>query len=459
MDQMINSTKQNNSRPPSVAELPHDLLSERALLGCLMIDGEIFDEIVDLTILREDFYHPQYGLIYDAIKDLSNSRKPIDYVTVCAQLADLGKLEEIGGQTFILDLIENQASGVNLRQYATNVKDKSSLRKIIRTARKVAEAGMTHTGSVKDFISEVEASFFKLTNESKTAGMLKLNSCLKQNLKDLEDTSRKPGEISGLTTGYKKLDELVLGMQPGQLIILAARPAMGKTSLALNLALNSCEATGLPVAVFSLEMTASELSMKLLTGKAKVDSRRIKRKEFLDTDLRSIASSVKTLNNLPILINDNGSISLHDIQSYCRKIKSEQGLGLVVIDYLQLMSGNSHVQREQQIAEISRGLKNLAKELGCPILCLSQLNRGVEARPNKRPLVSDLRESGSIEQDADIVMLVYRDEIYNENSKEKGIAEIIVGKNRGGETGTAKLAWVGAYTSFENLSYSPDSGH
>ena len=435
-----------------INELPHDLLAEKAMVGCLIIDGSVFDEISNLKITPDHFYDPRYGIIYDVIADLSLANRAIDYVTVCSKLQEKGKLEEIGGQSFVLTLVEDQASSANVYDYAKIVKDKSSMREIIRTAMRVAQMGMTYSGDAEDFIQEVESSFFKLTNDAKSGSMVKLNATLKQNLKELEDTSRLMGEISGLSTGYPRLDELLLGMQPGQLIVLAARPAMGKTSLALNVAVSSCIQAGLPVVIFSLEMLATELSMRLLTGRAKVDSKRVRKKTFLDTDLRSIAKATQELSSLPIYINDSGSTTILDIQSQCRKVKAEQGLGLIVIDYLQLMGSTSkNIQREQQIAEISRGLKTMAKELGCPVIALSQLNRGVESRPNKRPSTADLRESGAIEQDADIVMFVYRDEVYYPDTKEPGIAEIIVGKNRAGEIGTAKLAWVGAYTSFENL--------
>lgn len=435
-------------------ELPHDLLAEKALVGSLIIDGEVFDEISNLKLKPEHFFDKRHGFLFDVITDLSLNNRPIDYVTVCSKLSERGRLEEMGGQSWILSVVEDQASSANIYSYAKIVKDKYSMREIIRTAQRVVQLGLTHDGEVEDFIQSVEASFFQLTNDAKTAGMVKLNATLKENLKELEDTSRTKGEISGLSTGYKRLDELLLGMQPGQLIVLAARPAMGKSALALNLALCSCEQSGLPVAIFSLEMLATELSMRILTSKAKVDSKRLRQKNFLDTDLRNIAKATQELSQLPIYINDSGNTTLPDIQSQCRKIKSEQGLGLIIIDYLQLMgSTNKSLQREQQIAEISRGLKTMAKELACPVLALSQLNRGVESRPNKRPTTADLRESGAIEQDADVVMFVYRDEVYYPDTKEPGIAEIIVGKNRAGEIGTAKLAWVGAYTSFENLAF------
>lgn len=435
-------------------ELPHDLLAEKALVGCLIIDGSVFDEISNLKIDSAQFYDPRYGMVFDVIADLSLANRAIDFVTVCNKLKDKGKLEEVGGESFVSSLTEDQASSANVYEYAKITKDKFSMREIIKTAMRVVQTGMSYTGDAENFIQDVESSFFKLTNEAKTGGMVKINVTLRENLKELEDTSRRVGEISGLSTGYPKLDEKLLGMQPGQLIVLAARPAMGKTSLALNIAVSTCLQSSLPVAIFSLEMLSTELSMRVLTGRAKVDSKRVRTKNFLDTDLRSLAKATQELSNLPIYINDSGNTTILDIQSQCRKIKADQGLGLIVIDYLQLMgSTNKSAQREQQIAEISRGLKTMAKELECPVIALSQLNRSVESRPDKRPTTADLRESGAIEQDADIVMFVYRDEVYNKDSKEPGIAEIIIGKNRAGEIGTAKLSWVGAYTSFENLTY------
>ena len=442
------------SNNPSQNELPHDLLAEKALVGCLLIDGNAYAEIANLKLTPDQFYDPRYGTVFEIITDLSLANRAIDFVTVCNRLKDRGRLEQVGGESFVSSLTEDQASSANVYEYAKITKDKFSMREIIKTAMRVVQTGMSYTGDAENFIQDVESSFFKLTNEAKTGGMVKINVTLRENLKELEDTSRRVGEISGLSTGYPKLDEKLLGMQPGQLIVLAARPAMGKTSLALNIAVSTCLQSSLPVAIFSLEMLAAELSMRVLTGRARVDSKRVRTKNFLDTDLRSLAKATQELSNLPIYINDSGNTTILDIQSQCRKIKADQGLGLIVIDYLQLMgSTNKSAQREQQIAEISRGLKTMAKELECPVIALSQLNRGVESRPDKRPTTADLRESGAIEQDADIVMFVYRDEVYHKDSKEPGVAEIIIGKNRAGEIGTAKLSWVGAYTSFENLTY------
>lgn len=435
-------------------ELPHDLLSEKSLLGCLIIDTSAVDELSDLKIDKADFYHPQYGIIYESILDLNLSNQPVDYVTLTSKLSEKGKLEAIGGKKALLNIVEDQASSANVYTYGKIVKDKASLRKMIKTAARVVEKGMNFSGQMEEFVQEIEESFFKLTLDARKEGMQKLNTVLKDNLKELENTNRNAGEIMGIPTGYPKLDQKLLGMQPGQLIILAARPGMGKTSLALNMALNAVEQSGLPIAIFSLEMMAQELSFRLLSGRAKLDSKKLKTKDFNDTDLRSISRAVRDLSEFPIFINDDG-VNVLDIQSQCRKIKAEQGLGLVIIDYLQLMKSHTgNPSREQQIAEISRSLKEMAKELECPVFCLSQLNRGVENRPgNKRPNVSDLRESGAIEQDADVVMMIYRDEVYNPDTKDPGVAEIIVGKNRSGVIGTVKLAWIGPYTSFENLAY------
>lgn len=440
--------------PNPSKELPHDLIAEKYLLGGLIIDGSAFDSISDIGLAREDFYHPQYGMIFEAIFDLNKASEPIDMVSVCSKLNDQGKLQTVGGQEGVLNIMEEVTSSVNLGHYAKTVKEKALVRAVMKNAINVLEAGAQFSGDTKDFISEVEASFFKLTAQTRRGGLKPIKSFLIEGLKALEDENRGKGEISGLPTGFKELDKRLLGLQPGQLVILAARPAMGKTSLALNMALNAVKGTGLPVAIFSLEMASQELSMRILSSEACIDSQKLRTKNLLDTDLRNLGMAVKEIANLPIFIEDKGDINLIEIKSQCRRIKAEHGLGLIIIDYLQLMQPHTgkETPREQQISEISRGLKNLAKELECPIMALSQLNRMLEQRGDKRPMLSDLRESGAIEQDADIVLFVYRDEVYNKDSKFKGVAEIIVGKNRAGETGTAEVAWIASQTKFANLS-------
>lgn len=439
----------------STKELPHDILAEKSLIGCLIIDSSAIDQINDLRLEKEDFYHPQYATVYEAIKDLNMSSQPIDLITVCSKLNERGKLDQVGGQDAVLNLVEDQASSANVHAYAKTIKEKSILRNVIKTSNQVIEMGLTYTGNTSDFISEVETKFFKLTSQARVGGLRDLKTFLKMNLKELSDDSFKKGDIQGLPTGFGELDKRLLGLQAGQLIILAARPAMGKTTLALNLAVNICKNSNLPVAIFSLEMVATELSMKILSTESCVDFHRLRTRNYLDTDLRAMNLAVKELSNYPLFIEDRGDVNLIDIKSQSRKIKNEHGLGLIIIDYLQLMNSHSgkDTPREQQISEISRGLKNLAKELECPIIALSQLNRSLEARTDRRPMLSDLRESGAIEQDADVVLFVYRDEVYNKNSPEAGTAEVIIGKNRAGETGTAKLAWIPTQSKFSNLKF------
>ncbi len=440
----------------NVNELPHDLLAEKSLIGCLLIDGESYHEISDTGLSKDDFFSPKFSMIFEIIFDLMQDTQPVDFVTVCSKLKDLGQLDKVGGQSFVLNIVEDQASSANVNFYATTIKEKSTLRKIVKMAMTIANDGRGNVASIDDFVAGVETGLFKLTQESRPGKLQNIKNYIKANLRELERTDRNAGELSGLSTGFDQLDQKLLGMQAGQLLIVAARPAMGKSAFALNAAVNSCKVSGLPAALFSLEMMGNELSMRLLSSEAKVDSMRIRSKSFGHDDLINLGHAAKVLSNTPIYINDESDISLSDVKSQCRKIKSEHGLGMIVIDYLQLMKGSSGLPREQQISEISRGLKGLAKELECPIMALAQLNRGTEHRVDKRPMLADLRESGAIEQDADVVMMLYRDEVYNENTQDKGVAELIIVKNRAGETGTVKLAWKGCFTLFSNLQFSDD---
>ena len=436
----------------SVRELPHDLLAEKSFLSCLLIDGQAIDEISDLSIKREDFYHPKYGKVFEAVQDLAFTNRPIDYVTVCSKLQDKGSLESLGGQSFILELIEDQASSANIYHYGKSIKEKASVREIVRAAMRIVEAGTNFSGDADEFLQEVEEKFFQLTNDARLGGMQKIASCLKANLKEIASPAKKEGEISGIPTGLNDLDRKLLGMRAGQLVILAARPGVGKTALGVNMAVNAVKKIDLPVAIFSLEMLAPELSMRILSSEARVDANRIRSRNFKDSELREINRVVGEVSKYPIYINDSAVTSIYDIQGQCRKIRTQQGLGLIVVDYIQLMRPhNSKIPREQQISEISRGLKQLAKEMGCPVVALSQLNRSVESRTVKRPMISDLRESGSLEQDADVVLLIYRDDYYNSDSREKGIADIIIAKNRSGEQGVVKLKWTGEFYLFSNL--------
>lgn len=440
-------------------ELPHDLLAEKAFIGCLLIDNKSFDEVTDVAVLADDFYHPQYGIIFQGISDLAIDNKPFDLVSICAKLNDMGKLEAVGGQSSILELIEDTASSANIYHYAKIIKNKAILRDIVRTSMRITSQGMNFVGDVEEFIDSVESSFFSIATQSKTNTVVTLKESLKENLKRLEKGKREAGEILGLSTGYKHLDKKLLGMQAGQMIIIAARPGMGKTAFSLNIAINSVKHSGLPAMIYSYEMLAPELSGRILSSEANIDSRKIRTNDYTDSDLRNLGFAVQELSKYPIFINDSSATTVLDIKSQARKVKADQGLGMIIIDYLQLMQ--PHVRkssREQEIAEISRAIKELAKELQCPIIAMSQLNRSAASRTDRRPQLQDLRESGSIEQDADVVMLIHREDYYDENTPEKGVAEIIVAKNRAGEPGTVKLAWIAAQTKFADLQFTPGEG-
>jgi replicative DNA helicase len=433
-------------------ELPHDFSAEKAVLGCLLIDNRAFDEISDVSLRAEDFYHPQYGLIFGAMAELHANSLPLDMVTLSSKLNDSGRLERVGGQAALVGLAEDIPSAANIPAYAKLVKQKAVLREVVRTASRVVGAGTNFVGDVQEFLDEVESNFFKLTTQAKQTRLYSLRESLQESLKELERSSRGKGEISGLSTGFPSIDRKLLGLQPGQLIIIAARPGVGKTSLVLNWCVNAARQSQLPVAIYSMEMLTAELSLRILSSEANIDSRKLRTKDFGPHDMKNMFTAVQELSRLPIVINDSGGTTLLDIRSQCRRLKAEQGLGMIVIDYLQLMQ--PHVRkpsREQEISEISRGLKELGKELGVPIIALSQLNRSSESRTDRRPQLNDLRESGAIEQDADIVLLIHREDRFDPNTAKKGIATLIVAKNRSGEPGDVDLAWIGSQTKFAEL--------
>ena len=440
-----------------VQELPHAFAPAKTVLGPLLIDNRSFDEISDLGLKADDFYHPQYGMIFEAMRELHVGSSPFDMVTVSSRLNDSGRLEKVGGQTALVSLAEDIPSAANVQAYAKLVKQKAVLREVVRTASRVVQAGTNFVGDVQDFLGEVESNFFKLTSQGKQNRLYTLRESLQTGLKELERTDRMKGEISGLPTGFNSIDKKLLGLQPGQLIVIAARPGVGKTSLVLNWATNAAKHTKTgAIALYSMEMLTAELSLRILSSEANIDSRKLRMKDFGPHDMKNMLTAVNELSRLPIVINDSGATTLIDIRSQCRRLKAEQGLSLIVIDYLQLMQ--PHIRkpsREQEISEISRGLKELAKELSVPIIALSQLNRSSEARTDKRPQLSDLRESGAIEQDADIVLLIHRPDVADPNSPKKGIATVIVAKNRAGEPGDIDLAWIGAQTKFAELAHEP----
>ena len=438
-------------------ELPHDLTIERQLIASLIVDNESFIKIQDEKLVPEDFYDTKNQVLFDIILKLVKENIPVDVVTVCSRLKQMKKIDDLGGEKGIAELVASIGTTAHIASYAKIIKEQSAVRNVIRAASKATEKSFQYEGGrLDEFLSDVERDFFVATSKDRYSEIYELGNLLAENIRDLESDSRKKGQISGIPTGFIELDKKLLGLQPGQLIIVAARPGMGKTSFALNIAMSVAKRVELPVMLFSLEMEASELSLRILSSEASISSKKLKTKNFSHDELRRVMSVYSKMSQIPFSINDSPGIDIHSIKTISRKLKVQKGaVGLVIVDYLQLMEGRKarYDSRAQEVSEISRGLKELAKDLRCPVISLSQLNRTTESRPDKRPLLADLRESGSIEQDADIVLLIYRDDYYHEDSKDKGIAEILIAKNRSGETGKVRLSWQGDKSKFGNLEY------
>ncbi len=444
---------------------PHSIEAEMGLLGGLLLDNSAFDQIVDIGLTSEDFYGEAHQILFQAMSDLLSRGSPVDQITVSEVLKNAGTLDKIGGRAYIAEVSGADYSVSNIVHYATIVKEKSQQRQVIRVCVEVAGEGY---GGVEDHAQYTEAAekrILEATSNDRKSTFHPLNEVLIRNFGQLQEQAMKDGQLTGVPSGFSDLDKHTSGWHGGQLLIVAARPGMGKTSFMLNLALNAAEKNQ-GVAIFSLEMSSEELTMRLLAMEARVDSQRLKNARRLqDADWRNLQRAAGKLSELPIFIDDSAALNLLEIKSRCRRLQNRHGLGLVIVDYLQLMrglgnrGGSSSFDRQLEISEISRGLKALAKELNVPVIAASQLNRGVESRQDKRPMLSDLRESGAIEQDADMVMFIHRDELYNkEQSEHKGEAELIIGKHRSGSVGTIKLAWIGQYTTFRDLSYSEPTG-
>lgn len=436
---------------------PHDIDAEEAIISALLIDKDTLTDALEI-LKPEDFYKKSHEKIFHAIVELFSKDEPVDLVTVATRLKEKDELEEIGGAAFLANIADAAPLAINAVHYAKIIKEKSSLRSLIHSATAIVERCMKDRGDFEDIIDFAENAVFNISESKSSKSFSSLADLININIDMLEARQGKTGGLLGLTTGYAQLDNLTSGLQKSDLIILAARPSMGKTAFALNIARNVAVEEQIPVAVFSLEMSQEQLSMRLLTSEARIDSNRL-RTGFIDTtDFQNVTDAAGLLNQIPIFIDDTPNISSMEVRTKCRRLKMEKGLGLVIIDYLQLMKApfNSD-RRDLEIAEISRALKALAKELEIPVIALSQLNRMLEQRAEKRPLLSDLRESGALEQDADIVAFIYRDEVYNkdENNPNRGKAEIIVAKNRNGSVGVAHMAFLGQYTRFEELA--PDT--
>jgi replicative DNA helicase len=431
---------------------PHSIEAEESILSAILLDNDTLNDVTDI-LKPQDFYKPSHQLIFKSMGELFTKGEPVDLVTLVNQLRETGKLEEAGGATYLARLMDSVPITVNAEYHARIIHDKASLRRLIEKSSEIINRCYEERGDVADTIDFAQNAIFNVADNKLKPSFSHVSELINQNINTLEERQNNNSEYSGIPTGYRQFDDLTSGLQNSDLIILAARPSMGKTAFALNLARNVAIDQNKLVAVFSLEMSKDQLSMRLLTAEARVNSERLKTGMIEGDDWHQVTRAAGVISEAPIYIDDSPNITAMEIRAKARKLKLDKDLALIVIDYLQLMKGPSMGERRDlEIAEISRSLKSLAKELNIPIIALSQLNRMLEQRADKRPMMSDLRESGAIEQDADIIAFIYRDEVYNkdENNPNKGKAELIVAKNRNGATGKAMLTFIGKYTRFEN---------
>jgi len=451
-DYMSSSDKQ-------VAQLripPHSQEAESSVLGGLLLDNNSWDKVADLLV-EADFYRYEHRLVFASITSLVNTNRPADVITVFEQMQSQGKAEEIGGLAYLNSLAQYVPSSANIRRYAEIVRERSILRKLVSVSDEIATSALNTNGRpVTNILDEAEQKIFSIGEEGSRMrqGFQSMDKLVVQLLDRVEEMSQNPNDITGVPTGFFDLDRMTSGMQAGDLIVLAARPSMGKTALAINIAEHVALKEDLPVAVFSMEMGASQLAIRIVGSIGRIDQGRLRTGKLIDDEWPRLSDAIERLKTVSLSIDETPGLTTSELRASARRLARSCGkLGLVVVDYLQLMSGSGGgdgENRATELGEISRGLKMLAKELQCPVIALSQLNRGVEQRTDKRPMMSDLRESGAIEQDADVIMFIYRDDYYNKESKEPGVAEIIIAKQRNGPTGTVKLTFLKPITKFES---------
>ncbi|MDL1988758.1 MAG: replicative DNA helicase [Deltaproteobacteria bacterium] len=445
-----------NKQDPSLYKIPpQSIEAEESLLSGILIDNNTLLDVIDI-ISPEDFYRSAHQKIFSGIVELFSKNEPVDLVTLTNALKERGNLEEIGGATYLATLVDTVPLAVNAKHYAKIVHDKATLRRLIERANDIAKECFEDRGNVDEIIDFAESSIFEISKNKHKQSFYRISEIIDGNIETLEERQGNKALVTGVPTGFTRLDNLISGLQKSELIILAARPSMGKTALALNIARNAAVDANVPIAMFSLEMSKEQLSMRLLCSEARIDSSRLRGGFFSMEDWRKLTDAAGVLSDTSIFIDDTPDISAMEIRAKARRLKMEKDIGLVIIDYLQLMKGRmSAERRDLEISEISRSLKALAKELDVPVMALSQLNRMLEQRNDKQPRLSDLRESGALEQDADVVAFIYRDEIYNndDNNPKKGTADILIRKNRNGPTGEATLTFLDSYTRFENLAF------
>jgi replicative DNA helicase len=449
----------DRSADRQVAQLripPHSIEAESSVLGGLLLDNGAWDRMADLLV-DGDFYRHEHKLIYAAIGGLINASKPADVITVYEQLQSLGKADEIGGLVYLNSLAQYVPSASNIRRYAEIVRERSILRKLVSASDEIATNAFNPQGKAVDkILDEAEQKIFNIGEEGSRMkqGFQSMDALVVELLDRVTEMAENPNDITGVRTGFHDFDKMTSGLQPGDMIVLAARPSMGKTSLAINIAEHVALDEGLPVAVFSMEMGAAQLAVRIVGSIGRIDQGHLRTGKLSDEEWPRLTEAIEKLRTVSLHIDETPGLSTSELRANARRLARQYGrLGLIVVDYLQLMSTSTSgdENRATAVGEISRGLKMLAKELKCPVIALSQLSRGVESRTDKRPMMSDLRESGAIEQDADIIMFIYRDDYYNKESKEPGVAEMIISKHRNGPTGTIKLAFLKPLTKFENL--------
>jgi replicative DNA helicase len=437
---------------------PHSVEAERSVLGGLMLDDQAWDRVAEL-VTAENFYRTDHRTIYRCMADLAQRNKPLDVVTIAETLDGIGELDNVGGIAYLSDLAASTPSAANISAYAEIVAERSTIRSLISVAHDIAESGFNPQGrNSSELIDMAESKVFQIgDNRPSTGGPQTVRPLLTQAIERIDELFQTKGALTGLSTGFREIDDMTMGLQKGDMVVVAGRPSMGKTSFAMNIAEHAVINGDKPVLVFSMEMPADSLIMRMLSSLGRIDQTKIRSGQLGDDDWPRLTSAVTLLNDKKLLIDDTAALSPTEMRARCRRVVREHGeLGLVVIDYIQLMqvAGGSE-NRATEISEISRSLKGIAKEFDCPVIALSQLNRGLEQRPDKRPIMSDLRESGAIEQDADLIMAIYRDEVYHEDA-EKGVAEAIILKQRNGPIGRRKLAFIGQYTKFEDLAVGYD---
>jgi len=432
---------------------PQQIEAEESLLGGILVDNEGLP--ASLEVLKGDeFYREAHRTIFRAFQELFDRHEPIDLITAISYLTEQGQLDAVGGAPYLASLLDKVPSASNAPVYARIVSEKALLRRLIQVSNEITSWCYAGGKTPEEILDQAEAAIFTITERRIRSSFSPLKEIIKKNIELIERFQERREMTTGVPSHYIDLDKLTAGFQPSDLIIIAARPSMGKTALSLCIARNAAVQSGVPVGFFSLEMSKEQLAMRLLCAEGRVDSHKIRTGFLGQQDCVKLLGAAGAFMDVPILIDDTPGISVLELRAKARRMKSEWGLGLVVVDYLQLMRGRDSAEsREREISEISRSLKGLAKELNIPVIALSQLNRKVEERGDKRPLLSDLRESGAIEQDADVILFLYRDEVYHPNTQDKGIAEVIIGKQRNGPTGEVKLAYISTYTRFENLAH------